>query len=369
MSILLWYALEIDSIPKKKLDRIKHFKIKDLCTIIQIQYLMIRSFCSHISQRFTGKLKLPLKLSDEEIKEFKSRLLNSSWEIKDEFVSTLPAKQIYVTTQSLLDRSCPLFMESLNKNSDQTHTVNLNEMFPIGSGLPLAYSLGYCNPLSNESELGVDGYDNYHAPCDKKVEFFKRRMWVNGSFAYNHSNPLKFGDKLNFTETVKRVKVLKETGTIFAEYKRCFNNQNGSCIVEMRGLGYLADLYSSYKQRFSTIENPDKSITVVPTLLTNFRMSAVTFNSHQIHYNPEYAKSIENYPDIVIEAPLLISLASQFWLNYNTDIWVKSFKYKISAPSFVNKPLTISYKKLNGVTKLWITNQNSVVCFEATLQT
>ena len=137
----------------------------------------------------------------------------------------------------------------------------------------------------------------------------------------------------------------------------------------MRGLGYLADLYSSYKQRFSTIENPDKSITVVPTLLTNFRMSAVTFNSHQIHYNPEYAKSIENYPDIVIEAPLLISLASQFWLNYNTDIWVKSFKYKISAPSFVNKPLTISYKKLNGVTKLWITNQNSVVCFEATLQT
>ncbi len=43
-----------------------------------------------------------------------------------------------------------------------------------------------------------------------------------------------------------------------------------------------------------------------PVLL--FRYSAVTFNSHRIHYDQPYATGVEGYPGLVVHGPLIATL-------------------------------------------------------------
>lgn len=51
------------------------------------------------------------------------------------------------------------------------------------------------------------------------------------------------------------------------------------------------DRGSQLKRRFGTVEL--------------FRFSAVTFNSHRIHYDADYARNVEGYPALVVQGPLL----------------------------------------------------------------
>lgn len=305
--------------------------------------------------------------SKPQIEKIKQRLFNSKWVIKDDIVSTFPAKQLYITTQSLLDKDCPPFMESLLVNSTGK---NINDIFKLGDKVPIGYSLAYCNPLSNEYELSTDGYDNYHAPVLDCNEYFQRRMWVSGLFLFNNSNPLKFGEPINFTETVDKVKILTRNEMILADYKRSFDNDKGNSIIEHRLLCYLNNVFKKLLEEPIIDETvPDESTSCKPSIVSSFRMSAITFNSHQIHYNPEYAKNIENYPKVVIEAPLLISLALQFWRNHNPTTPITSFKYKITSPTFVNDTIKINVKKMSsGKFRVWILKEDSSVCFESTIK-
>ena len=64
-----------------------------------------------------------------------------------------------------------------------------------------------------------------------------------------------------------------------------------------------------------------------------FRFSAVTFNSHRIHYDRTYAATEEGYPALVVHAPLVAMLFLQL-LKENTDKTVRLFEYRALAPLF-----------------------------------
>lgn len=339
-----------------------------LFTLLTIIVRPIMSSTQNVFAKFIKSIRNP---TEEEVKRCKNKLLNSNWSIRDDVISTYPSKQMYVTLQSLLDKSHPDFMESLNTSYKYEVNKNINDLFKPGNPLPIGYSLAYCNPLSNESELSEDGYDNYHAPILDNIEFFKRRMWVSGSFTFNKSNPLRFGDELKFNETVEKVKFLSRNGIISADYKRYFSNVKGISLIEERRLCYLNSDFEpkkSVEKKTSTLGSPDESIEITPSIISTFRMCALTFNSHQIHYNPPYAQNVEKYPNVVVEAPLLIALSLQFWSNLNPGINISAFKYKITSPSFINDPITINFKKNDEYTKLWIQNSRSVTCFESTIK-
>jgi len=41
-----------------------------------------------------------------------------------------------------------------------------------------------------------------------------------------------------------------------------------------------------------------------PTRAQLFRYSAMTWNPHRIHYDPEYAREVEGHPDVLVQAQL-----------------------------------------------------------------
>lgn len=105
-----------------------------------------------------------------------------------------------------------------------------------------------------------------------------------------------------------------------------------------------------------------------------FRYSALTFNSHQIHFDHEYATKVENHPGknkllfshnlflsillaCLVHGPLSGTLLLDLLRNQMTNK-IKSFEYKCLTPLYVNKPLTLSGRKSNDPDRyeLWITN-------------
>ncbi len=68
-----------------------------------------------------------------------------------------------------------------------------------------------------------------------------------------------------------------------------------------------------------------------------FRFSAVTFNSHRIHYDVRYANEVEGYPALVVHGPLLALAALEEWRRRSSQTDVRRIRFRIQAPVYVNE--------------------------------
>jgi len=78
---------------------------------------------------------------------------------------------------------------------------------------------------------------------------------------------------------------------------------------------------------------------LLPTTPMLFRYSSLTFNSHRIHYDLDYAKNQEMYPALVMHGPLQATLALQLAARRGV---IKSFSFRGLAPAFCNQPLFLA---------------------------
>lgn len=77
----------------------------------------------------------------------------------------------------------------------------------------------------------------------------------------------------------------------------------------------------------------------IPSAPLLFRYSALTFNSHRIHYDQPYATGVEGYNGLVVHGPLIASklldlAAHQFGQNALTQ-----FSMRAVSPAFAGEPL------------------------------
>jgi len=80
-----------------------------------------------------------------------------------------------------------------------------------------------------------------------------------------------------------------------------------------------------------------RSLATDPVLL--FRFSALTYNSHRIHYDLPYATGEEGYPGLVVHGPLLALLALDLPRVHAPDATLTSFEYRLVRPAFA--PATV----------------------------
>lgn len=74
-------------------------------------------------------------------------------------------------------------------------------------------------------------------------------------------------------------------------------------------------------------------LVVVPTALQLFRFSAVTWNSHRIHYDPAYAAA-EGHRGVLVQSHLHAALALRVLTEHLGPAWrVTAFGYRIRHPA------------------------------------
>ncbi len=89
------------------------------------------------------------------------------------------------------------------------------------------------------------------------------------------------------------------------------------------------------------------------TPITLFRYSAITFNSHRIHYDRRYAREVEGYPGLVVHGPIQTT-----WLyRYASDLREtppSRFRFRALSPVFDDDALTLNAEETEtGGLRLW----------------
>jgi 3-methylfumaryl-CoA hydratase len=82
-----------------------------------------------------------------------------------------------------------------------------------------------------------------------------------------------------------------------------------------------------------------RRVTPDPVLL--FRFSALTYNSHRIHYDVRWATEKEGYPGLVVHGPLTTTLLIDFARDLNPGRSIRAYSTQARAPLFDVAPFEL----------------------------
>lgn len=72
-----------------------------------------------------------------------------------------------------------------------------------------------------------------------------------------------------------------------------------------------------------------------------FRFSALTFNTHRIHYDLPYATRVGGYPGLVVHGPLQAILLAETFREWFPRARVTQMSFRAKAPLFCGDPVTV----------------------------
>lgn len=184
------------------------------------------------------------------------------------------------------------------------------------------------------SATGVDGHPRrggFLPPIE-----LPRRMWAGGRLEF--LQPIEEGDTLTRNSRVESVtrKEGRAGELVFVTVSHEVHGASGLLIKEEQDLVYL-DIAPA-KPRGAAVELEERTplhTAVTPDEVMLFRYSALTRNSHRIHYDAEYAREVELYPALVVHGPLTATLLMWFSAQCAGERPLRSFSFRGQSPLYV----------------------------------
>lgn len=214
--------------------------------------------------------------------------------------------------------------------------------------MPQGYHWCLCLPDAPTANLGPDG----HPRRDDSPNGFlppvplPRRMWASSKVEFFH--PIGVGEQV--TRTSRVASITEKSGgsgpLVFINVMHETAGKNGVAVCETQSIVYreaaLADAPLSppeigEAQFDGAAWDAHRMLTPNETLL--FRYSALTFNSHRIHYDLPYAAQIERYRGLVVHGPLTATLLLDLAQRELGDNCLSSFAFRGVSPAICGEAL------------------------------
>ncbi|OLY81802.1 Mesaconyl-C(4)-CoA hydratase [Smittium mucronatum] len=240
----------------------------------------------------------------------------------------------------------------LPNNYPQISLDNSTQEAALGQSLFPNSHLVYFWLHNPETELSKDGYFSGEAPPPPYVQ----RVWAGGELQFDTSNPLKVGQNAQLTmkidSVVEKDRPVDSGGPIvLVSMSRTVENDRGFSLKEIRNLAYMEKTNPTRKIIISTrlnAKNSDFSHSLTPTEILLFRYSALTWNSHRIHYDFNYSTKIEKHPHNLVHGPLTCTLLLELLRSNSPEgHTLANFNYRAISPLYSNQPLSIHGKWLD----------------------
>ena len=233
-----------------------------------------------------------------------------------------------------------------------------------GTPLPKYWHWFFCWETAPKELLGRDGHIR---PGNNIIpnSGFPRRMWGGGDIVF--FKPLKIGMRVSREITVEDIKYKTGSSGKFCiiQIRNDYKNNENILLTEKQNLIYLPNREKYIEQE--TKENYELSSVVKENAFNSqqlFQYSALTMNSHRIHYDLDYCKTIEFYPNLVVHGPLiaqqLVELADQK-LNGN----LKKFEFKALNPIFVEDKFSMNLINKDNFLDLWVNDKSGNISMTA----
>jgi 3-methylfumaryl-CoA hydratase len=217
--------------------------------------------------------------------------------------------------------------------------------YETGDAAPLGIHWCLGNPAVRASELGRDGHP-------KRGDFMPpvslpRRMWAAGELTF--LAPLVVGMSVTRQSTIASLdaKQGRSGPLVFLGLDHVYLQEGRTCVTERQTLVYREDpSFDSGKSEADAhaVAAPEGAVVqrVTPNSVMLFRYSALTFNGHRIHYDSDYARDVEGYPDLVVHGPLIATLLLRAAARRAPSRRMESFSFRGRSPAFVGRPLSLS---------------------------
>ena len=223
-----------------------------------------------------------------------------------------------------------------------------------GDPLPLGWHWFYFKKPVRTSDLGPDGHER-RGGFMPEIDL-PRRMWAGG--ALRSLRPALFGVRAELRSEVRSVKEKRgESGRlVFVTVGNTLLQDGHACVEEEQVIVYREAMRSrgtASARRASTKAPPrapaadggavsatEWTRTFLPTTVTLFQFSALTYNGHRIHYDHRYVTGREGYPGLLVHGPLTALLLLDA-ARRHSEAPVSGFRYRALAPLFADEPITL----------------------------
>ena len=214
-----------------------------------------------------------------------------------------------------------------------------------------------CLPDAATGSLDPDG----HPRRDDSVDSFlpalpqPRRMWAASKVEF--FAPLMLGQSVERTTRVQSItqKSGNSGSLVFVDLAHETRAGGALAVREVQTLVYRdAPLPGTppappepSERRFDP-SAWDATREVTPTEPLLFRYSALTFNSHRIHYDLPYAQTQEGYPGLVVHGPLTATLLLDLARRELGDNKLKTFTFRGLSPAICGDALHLALRAKDG---------------------
>jgi 3-methylfumaryl-CoA hydratase len=216
--------------------------------------------------------------------------------------------------------------------------------FREGDLLPPGWLALYFLPRVATSDLRPDG-----SPRDTGVVPpmpLPRRMFA-GERVRSH-RPLRMGERVRRETELTDIAVKRgATGTlVFATVtSRVLGEDGGLALEDERRTVFREEVKAGERNQAPRREPAPAEVPwrqrVTPDPVLLFRFSALTYNSHRIHYDRAWAMDVEGYPGLVVHGPLTTTLLVDFARDRSPGRAIAGYATQARAPLFDTAPFEL----------------------------
>lgn len=226
--------------------------------------------------------------------------------------------------------------------------ATLDRTAPVDGHASQGFHWCLCTPDAPTVQLGEDGHprrDESEASFLPPVQL-PRRMWASSRLEF--LAPLTPGMAI---ERISRIQSVteKQGGSgqlIFVDVEHETSGDGLLAVREVQSLVYRGaaapDAPLSPPLLGAGSFDPvgwEAHRALVPSEALLFRYSALTFNSHRIHYDLPYARDTERYRGLVVHGPLTATLLLDLAQRHFGDNALKSFAFRGLGPAICGEEL------------------------------
>ena len=235
--------------------------------------------------------------------------------------------------------------EELRQRLDPWPVRGLSALFdlpapavPEGEPLPPMWHWLYFLPAARRSETGEDGHPRRGGLLPPVPQ--RRRMFAGCTTVFHR--PLLVGERARQLATVKSVTEKRGRSgplvLVTVEYR--ITGESGPALTETQTLIYTDSPPAPPGEPSAQPGPPPSpwSMDVDTDTVLLFRFSALTNNSHRIHYDLPYATGVEGYPGLIVHGPLTAMLLADLGRR-NGVTEPRRFSFRARSPFFCGDTL------------------------------
>ncbi len=239
--------------------------------------------------------------------------------------------------------------------------------FADGSALPPLWHWLHFLPCHRLSEAGADGHTRLGGFLPPVP--LPRRMWAGGRLQFHR--PLRIGETVSRDSRVLSVdlKEGRSGNLVFVKVGHAFSGPHGLAVSEEHDIVYrdpaAAGAHAPAPKAAPADALWQRLVKPDPVLL--FRYSALTFNSHRIHYDRSYVTEVEGYPGLIVHGPLIATLLIDLLRRSRPDATISNFSFRAVKPLFDTEEFWVcGAPDDDGKTvRLWTRDSAGAVTMEA----